>query len=134
MKYIFFILTLSLSLITAAEPKRKALIFGITGQDGAYLTKLLLDKDYEVYGVKRRAANTNTQKLEAIFENTKYSLNDVILHYGDLSDACSIFEIVKNVDLTIILSFNALKVCNHFLKSDEFTLLGIFDFLIQRVS
>jgi GDPmannose 4,6-dehydratase len=121
MKYILFILTLSLSLITAAEPKKKALIFGITGQDGAYLTKLLLDKDYEVYGVKRRAANTNTQKLEAIFENTKYSLNDVILHYGDLSDACSIFEIVKNIQPDEIYNLAAQSNVRDSFDNPEYT-------------
>lgn len=101
--------------------KKKALIFGITGQDGAYLTKLLLEKNYEVHGVKRRTANTNTQKLEEIFENTRFSLNDISFHYGDLSDACSIFDVVKNIEPDEIYNLAAQSNVRDSFDNPEYT-------------
>ena len=76
--------------------KRKALIFGVTGQDGAYLSKFLLKKNYIVYGVKRRSSIINTQRIDDIYKDINYKSNFVLL-YGDLTDASSILNLIKKV-------------------------------------
>ena len=65
--------------------KKVALIFGVTGQDGAYLSKFLLKKKYKVFGVKRRSSIINTQRIDDIYEDINIR-SDFILRYGDLSD------------------------------------------------
>ena len=77
--------------------KKKALIFGVTGQDGAYLSKFLLNKNYIVYGVKRRSSIINTQRIDDIYEDINYKSNFVLL-YGDLTDASSILNLIKKVN------------------------------------
>ena len=77
---------------------KKALITGITGQDGSYLSELLLEKGYEVYGMVRRSSSVNTQRLDMVCPNTHSSKNDRLkLVYGDLSDASSINHLVKTI-------------------------------------
>ena len=76
--------------------KRKALIFEVTGQDGAYLSKFLLKKNYIVYGVKRRSSIINTQRIDDIYKDINYKSNFVLL-YGDLTDATSILNLIKKV-------------------------------------
>ena len=75
---------------------KKALIFGVTGQDGAYLSKFLLEKKYYVYGVKRRSSIINTQRIDDIYKDINYKSNFVLL-YGDLTDASSILNLIKKV-------------------------------------
>ena len=77
--------------------KKKALIFGVTGQDGAYLSKFLLNKNYIVFGVKRRSSIINTQRINDIYEDINYKSNFVLL-YGDLTDASSILNLIKKVN------------------------------------
>ena len=77
--------------------KKRALIFGVTGQDGAYLSKFLLDKKYIVYGVKRRSSIINTQRIDDIYKDINYKSN-FILFYGDLTDASSILNLIKKVN------------------------------------
>ena len=77
--------------------RKKALIFGVTGQDGAYLSKFLLNKKYIVYGVKRRSSIINTQRVDDIYEDINYKSNFVLL-YGDLTDASSILNLIKKVN------------------------------------
>ena len=74
---------------------KKALITGITGQDGSYLAELLLEKGYEVYGIIRRSSNFNTQRIEHIFKDLHENENKLHLLYGDLSDASSIGAIMR---------------------------------------
>ena len=74
--------------------KKKALIFGVTGQDGAYLSKFLLKKNYIVYGVKRRSSLINTQRIDDIYKDIN-SKSNFILFYGDLTDASSIINVIK---------------------------------------
>ena len=74
--------------------KKTALIFGITGQDGAYLSKFLLKKNYKVFGVKRRSSIINTQRIDDIYKDINLKSNFVLL-YGDLTDSSSILNIVK---------------------------------------
>ena len=76
--------------------KKKALIFGVTGQDGAYLSKFLLKKNYMVYGVKRRSSIINTRRIDDIYKDINYKSNFVLL-YGDLTDATSILNLIKKV-------------------------------------
>ena len=74
--------------------KKRALIFGITGQDGAYLSKLLLNKKYKVYGVKRRSSIINTQRIDDIYKDIN-SKSNFTLYYGDLMDSTSILNLIK---------------------------------------
>jgi GDPmannose 4,6-dehydratase len=77
--------------------KRRALITGITGQDGAYLAELLLDKGYEVHGVKRRASLLNTDRIDHLYSDPHATGRRMILHYGDLTDATNLIRIVQEV-------------------------------------
>ena len=81
---------------TPTECKR-ALITGITGQDGAYLTELLLSKGYEVHGIKRRSSQLNTQRIDKFYEDPHVDRRHLVLHYGDLSDATNLTRIVQQV-------------------------------------
>ena len=76
---------------------KRALITGITGQDGSYLAELLLGKDYEVHGIIRRCSNTNTQRLCHLFDGATGEKTRLALHYGDLADAGSLRRIVDKV-------------------------------------
>ncbi len=76
---------------------KKALITGITGQDGSYLAELLLSKGYEVHGIIRRASTFNTGRLDSIYEDPHASRNRLFLHYGDLSDASALARLVAKV-------------------------------------
>ena len=75
---------------------KKALITGITGQDGSYLAEFLLKKNYIVHGIKRKASSFNTDRINSIYLNKKYK-NKFFLHYGDLTDANSISGIIKKI-------------------------------------
>lgn len=75
--------------------KKKALIIGITGQDGSYLAEFLLEKDYEVHGMIRRSSSFNTERLEHIYQDPHVANKRLFLHYGDLSDSNSINSIVN---------------------------------------
>lgn len=76
---------------------KKALITGITGQDGSYLTEFLLEKGYEVHGIIRRSSNFNTQRLEHIYIDPHNSSARMKLHYGDLSDASALRKWVDSI-------------------------------------
>ena len=77
--------------------KKKALIFGVTGQDGAYLSKLLLKKGYIVHGVKRRASSINTFRIDDIYSDPLVKKNNFFLHYGDVTDSISVFSIISKI-------------------------------------
>jgi GDPmannose 4,6-dehydratase len=76
---------------------KKALITGITGQDGAYLAELLLGKGYEVHGIKRRASLFNTSRIDHLYQEPHAEDRRMILHYGDLTDATNLIRIVQQV-------------------------------------
>lgn len=76
---------------------KKALITGITGQDGSYLAELLLEKGYEVYGIIRRSSSFNTQRIDHIYQDPHAAGNRLHLVYGDLADAGSIFSILSDI-------------------------------------
>ena len=73
-----------------------ALIFGITGQDGAYLSRFLLKKKYIVHGVKRRSSSFNTSRIYSIYNDPKFK-KKFFLHYGDITDSLSVLKIIKDV-------------------------------------
>lgn len=77
--------------------KKKALITGITGQDGAYLAELLLSKGYEVHGIRRRASLFNTDRIDHLYHDPHSKGFDLTLHYGDLTDSSSLIRIVQQV-------------------------------------
>ena len=76
---------------------KRALITGITGQDGSYLAELLLEKGYEVYGIIRRASSLNTHRLDHIYQDPHEKGRRLKLIYGDLSDASSLQTIINDV-------------------------------------
>ena len=76
---------------------KKALITGITGQDGAYLAELLLEKGYEVHGIKRRTSLFNTDRIDHLYQDPHDSDRRFILHHGDLTDSSSLMRIIQQV-------------------------------------
>lgn len=77
--------------------KKRALITGVTGQDGAYLAEFLLGKGYEVHGIKRRASSFNTDRIDHIYQDPHVSNRDFILHYGDMTDSTNLIRVVQEV-------------------------------------
>ena len=88
---------------------KKALITGITGQDGAYLAQLLLSKGYEVHGVKRRTSLINTQRVDHLYQDPHESNLRMILHYGDLTDSTNIIRIIQQVQPDEIYNLGAMS-------------------------
>jgi GDPmannose 4,6-dehydratase len=88
------------------NPKR-ALITGITGQDGSYLAELLLAKGYEVHGIIRRASTFNTERIDAIYQDRHESGARMFLHYGDMTDANGISRIIRNTKPTEVYNLAA---------------------------
>ncbi len=88
---------------------KKALITGITGQDGAYLTQLLLDKGYEVHGIKRRASLFNTDRIDHLYQDPHEDNIRLKLHYGDLSDATNLVRIVQEVQPDELYNLGAMS-------------------------
>ncbi len=77
--------------------KKRALITGVTGQDGAYLADFLLARDYEVHGIKRRASSFNTDRIDHLYQDPHVSGRDFILHYGDMTDSTNLIRVVQEV-------------------------------------
>ena len=75
--------------------KKIALIYGVTGQDGSYLSKLLLKKNYIVHGVKRRSSSINTDRIDNIYQDPHEKKKNFILHYGDLTDPLSVRNLIE---------------------------------------
>jgi len=77
---------------------KKALITGITGQDGSYLTELLLEKGYEVHGVRRRTSVFNTERIDHLYEDPELKEKRLFLHYGDMVDASNLSRLVEKIE------------------------------------
>ena len=77
--------------------KKIALIFGITGQDGSYLSELLLKKNYIIHGVKRRSSSANTERIDHLFDSLNFSNKNFFIHYGDIADGTSTLNIINKV-------------------------------------
>ena len=87
--------------------KKKALITGVTGQDGSYLAEFLLKKGYEVHGVKRRSSSFNTDRIDHLYQDPHITSANFILHYGDLTDSTNLIRIMKQVDPDEIYNLGA---------------------------
>jgi len=84
-----------------------ALITGITGQDGAYLAEFLLDKGYEVHGIKRRSSSFNTDRIDHLYQDPHETDRKFVLHYGDLSDSMSLVRIIQKIQPDEIYNLGA---------------------------
>ena len=100
--------------------KKKALITGITGQDGSYLAELLLKKNYIVHGIKRKSSTFNTSRIDHIYKDPHVSSN-LVLHYGDLTDSNSIVNVVNKVKPNEIFNLGAQSHVGHSFEIPEYT-------------
>ena len=100
---------------------KKALITGITGQDGSYLAEFLLEKGYEVHGIKRRSSLFNTQRVDHIYEDPHVEHQRFILHYGDLSDSTNLIRIVQQVQPDEVYNLGAQSHVAVSFESPEYT-------------
>jgi len=89
--------------------KKVALITGITGQDGSYLTEFLLEKGYIVHGIKRRASSFNTQRIDHLYQDPHVENRNLILHYGDMSDSTNLIRIIQEVQPDEIYNLAAMS-------------------------
>jgi GDPmannose 4,6-dehydratase len=100
---------------------KKALITGITGQDGAYLAELLLSKGYEVHGIKRRASSFNTDRIDHLYQDPHERSVRLYLHYGDLTDATNLIRIVQQVQPDEIYNLAAQSHVGVSFETPEYT-------------
>ena len=98
-----------------------ALITGITGQDGSYLAELLLEKGYEVHGIKRRASHFNTQRIDHLYQDPHVTSNNLFLHYGDLTDSSNLTRIIKEIEPDEIYNLGAQSHVAVSFESPEYT-------------
>jgi GDPmannose 4,6-dehydratase len=100
---------------------KKALITGITGQDGAYLAEFLLKKGYEVHGIKRRASLINTQRIDHLYQDPHVSDRNLHLHYGDLTDSSNLIRIIQEVQPDEIYNLAAMSHVAVSFEEPEYT-------------
>jgi GDPmannose 4,6-dehydratase len=100
---------------------KKALITGVTGQDGAYLAELLLGKGYEVHGIKRRSSSFNTARIDHLYQDLHEQNVNFKLHYGDLSDSTNIIRIVQEVQPDEIYNLGAMSHVKVSFEEPEYT-------------
>ena len=100
---------------------KKALITGITGQDGSYLAEFLLNKGYEVHGIKRRASSLNTERIDHIYEDIHQKNNRLHLHYGDLTDSSNLTKILQDIRPDEVYNLGAQSHVAVSFESPEYT-------------
>ena len=100
---------------------KKALITGVTGQDGAYLSEFLLKKGYEVHGIKRRSSLFNTERVDSIYEDPHIDNRHFILHYGDLTDSTNLIRIIQEVRPDEIYNLGAMSHVKVSFEMPEYT-------------
>jgi GDPmannose 4,6-dehydratase len=100
---------------------KKALVTGITGQDGAYLAELLLKKGYEVHGIKRRSSLFNTARIDSFYEDPHVPHRHLILHYGDLTDSTNLIRIIQEVQPDEIYNLAAMSHVHVSFETPEYT-------------
>ncbi len=101
--------------------KKKALITGITGQDGAYLAELLLSKGYEVHGIRRRSSLINTDRIDHLYKDIHEKDVRLFLHYGDLTDSTGIIHIIQQVQPDEIYNLGAMSHVHISFQTPEYT-------------
>ncbi|MGE0674035.1 MAG: GDP-mannose 4,6-dehydratase [Methylibium sp.] len=104
-----------------ADPKKTALITGVTGQDGAYLSELLLDKGYDVHGIKRRASLFNTDRIDHLYQDPHVDHQRFTLHYGDLTDSTNLIRIIQQVQPDEIYNLAAMSHVAVSFETPEYT-------------
>jgi len=100
---------------------KKALITGVTGQDGSYLAELLLEKGYEVHGIKRRASSFNTQRIDHVYQDPHVENKNFVLHYGDLTDSSNLTRILQEVQPDEVYNLGAQSHVAVSFESPEYT-------------
>ena len=100
---------------------KKALITGITGQDGAYLAELLLSKGYEVHGIKRRSSLFNTDRIDHLYQDPHVDNRNFTLHYGDLSDSTNLIRIIQDIQPDEIYNLGAMSHVKVSFDTPEYT-------------
>ena len=100
---------------------KKALITGITGQDGAYLTELLLSKGYEVHGIKRRSSLFNTDRIDHLYQDPHEKNVKLTLHYGDLTDSANLIRIIQEIQPDEIYNLGAMSHVKVSFDTPEYT-------------
>lgn len=100
---------------------KKAIISGVTGQDGSYLSELLLEKGYEVHGIKRRSSLFNTQRVDHIYQDPHTDRQRFVLHYGDLSDSTNLIRIMREVRPDEVYNLGAQSHVAVSFESPEYT-------------
>ncbi len=103
------------------KQRKRALITGITGQDGSYLAEFLLKKGYEVHGLKRRSSSFNTQRIDHLYKDRHEENNNLFLHYGDLTDSSNILRIIKETKPDEIYNLGAQSHVAVSFESPEYT-------------
>ena len=106
---------------TTMTTPRRALITGITGQDGCYLAELLLSKGYEVHGIKRRSSSFNTDRIDHLYEDPHLSGRRLFLHYGDLTDATNLIRILQQVQPDEVYNLGAQSHVQVSFETPEYT-------------
>lgn len=101
--------------------RKRVLITGVTGQDGSYLAELLLEKGYEVHGIKRRASLFNTQRVDHIYQDPHAENKNFVLHYGDLSDSSNLTRIIQQVQPDEVYNLAAQSHVAVSFESPEYT-------------
>ncbi|MBV2235654.1 MAG: GDP-mannose 4,6-dehydratase [Sterolibacterium sp.] len=100
---------------------KKALITGVTGQDGSYLAEFLLAKGYEVHGIKRRASSFNTQRIDHIYQDPHIAHQNFILHYGDLTDSSNLTRLLQQIQPDEVYNLGAQSHVAVSFESPEYT-------------
>ena len=104
--------------------EKVALITGVTGQDGAYLAELLLDKGYVVHGIKRRSSSFNTERIDHLYHDPHFKGLPFYLHYGDLTDATNLIRIIQEVQPDEIYNLAAQSHVKVSFETPEYTANG----------
>ncbi|RXK48867.1 GDP-mannose 4,6-dehydratase [Aquirufa rosea] len=104
-----------------SQKQKVALITGITGQDGAYLAEFLLNKGYQVHGIKRRSSLINTQRIDHLYQDPHVDSSNFHLHYGDLSDSTNIIRIIQEVQPDEIYNLGAMSHVKVSFDEPEYT-------------
>jgi GDPmannose 4,6-dehydratase len=100
---------------------KKALITGVTGQDGAYLAEFLLEKGYEVHGIKRRSSSFNTDRIDHLYQDPHEVNQNFFLHYGDLSDSMCLVRIIQLIQPDEVYNLGAQSHVAVSFESPEYT-------------
>src|SRR6266542_5868029 len=100
---------------------KKALITGVTGQDGAYLSELLLSKGYQVHGIKRRSSLFNTERIDHLYQDPHEKNVQFTLHYGDLTDSTNLIRIIQETQPDEIYNLAAMSHVHVSFETPEYT-------------